>query len=918
MMKIVRKFVQKYIFSETLDFKLRILNMVYTLGAFACLAAIIARVIEGVSPIAQIATTGILVSILFMFYFNNRFRMYTLGSWLTATILGNILFPINFFALGGIGGGLPIYFALSIVIVFILARGRSFVVLMIIHLLVISVCFFIDYYFPEWTIPITTAQMYGEKIQALLISGFFVGLVIKFQNYLYKRERMHTQDATRARAEIAAKMRQSEEKSRTILEKQDELLHTVNEIASVLLQSGVEEFENDLWRCMGMMARAVDVDRVYIWKNHIRDGELYARFLYEWTEDSSLERSKSVQMDLTYDKLMGWFGTLSRGEYYQKTLKEYSEEEKRILVPQGIVSILVIPIFMRGAFWGFMGFDDRRKERQFLSDEEAILRSASMLITNAMLRQEMTESLIKARAQALSSARAKSEFLANMSHEMRTPMNAIIGMTTIAKRADDKERKNYCLGKIEDASTHLLGVINDVLDMSKIDANKFDLSSTEFNFERTLRKAVNVINFRVEEKKQDFTVHVGKYIPSRLIGDDQRLTQVITNLLSNAVKFTPEGGSLRLDSHLLQEEGGFCTIQIEVSDTGIGIPKEQQERLFNSFVQAESNTSRKFGGTGLGLAISKRIVEMMGGHIWVESEPGKGSRFIFTIRARRGSEEKPSILGRGANWGNIRVLAVDDDPTVGEYFEDIAKRFGLACDTALGAEEALSLIEKNGYYDIYFIDWKMPGMNGIELSRRIKSRSRPPHKNAVVIMISSVDWNTIEEEAKEAGVDKFLPKPLFPSAIADAINECLGMANLVASGEKDDKEEKLDFAGKRILLVEDIDINREIVLVLLEPAQLEVDCAENGIQAVQKFSQNPENYDMIFMDVQMPKMDGYEATRRIRAMDVPNAKTIPIIAMTANVFREDVENCLAAGMNGHVGKPLDFAEVIAELHKYLG
>ncbi|MDR1315562.1 MAG: response regulator [Spirochaetales bacterium] len=916
-MNIVRKFIQKYIFSDELDLKLRILNMIYSLGAFACVVAIIARIVEGVSIIAQIATTCILVSILVMFYLNNRFHMYTPSSWLTAIILGDILFPLNFFAIGGIDGGLPVYFALSITIVFILARGISFVVLMIAQLGTIFICCYIGYRFPEWIIAATDRQLLGEKIQAFLVTGCFLGTLIKFQNSLYEREKKHSRDAAYARAEITEKMRQSEEKSRLILEKQDALLHAVNEIATVLLQSTIEEFEKNLWYCMSLMARAVDVENIYIWKNHIRDGELHARVLYEWERGSTLEYSNSVQIDLSYTRLAGWFDKLSQGECYQKTLKDFSEEEKRLLIPLGVVSLLAIPIFMHGEFRGFISFECCEQERRFVSDEETSLRSASILITNAILRQEMIESLIKAKAEALSSARAKSEFLANMSHEMRTPMNAIIGMTTIAKGTRETERKDYCLGKIEDASTHLLGVINDVLDMSKIEANKFELSPTEFNFERTLRKAVNVINFRVEEKKQNFTVRVGKHIPPRLIGDDQRLTQVITNLLSNAIKFTPEGGSLCLDSHLLKEEDGLCTIQIEVRDTGIGISREQQKRLFNSFMQAESNTARKFGGTGLGLAISKRIVEMMGGSIWVESEPGMGSRFIFTIQARRGGEEKQGILNRGAKWSNIRILSVDDDPLIAEYFEDIAKRFGLACDTAGSAEKALSLIEKNGHYDIYFIDWKMPVMDGIELSRRIKSTSSESSPNAVVIMISSSDWDAIKAEAKKAGVDKFLSKPLFPSAIADTINECLGMENLVTAEEKSLAVEA-DFTGKRILLAEDIDINREIVMVLLEPTHLEIDCAENGIEAVEKFARNPESYAMIFMDVQMPELDGYEATRRIRALDLPNAKTIPIIAMTANVFREDVENCFAAGMNGHVGKPLDFGEVIAELQKYLG
>ncbi|MDR3265711.1 MAG: HAMP domain-containing protein, partial [Synergistaceae bacterium] len=296
---------------------------------------------------------------------------------------------------------------------------------------------------------------------------------------------------------------------------------------------------------------------------------------------------------------------------------------------------------------------------------------------------------------AFAATRAKSDFLANMSHEMRTPMNAIIGMTTIAKSSTDIERKDYCLKKIEDASTHLLGVINDILDMSKIEANKFELSLVEFSFEKTLQKTVNIVNFRVEEKRQKFHVRLDGNIPRILTGDDQRLAQVVTNLLTNAVKFTPEGGVIRLDTNLEKEEDGVCTIRIEVSDTGIGISPEQQSRLFSSFEQADSGTSRKFGGTGLGLAISKRIVEMMGGRIWVESESGKGSTFAFTLRAERGSEE-PRVLAPGMKPDSMRVLAVDDSPETGEYFENMTRQWGIACDIATGGEQAVALISKNG------------------------------------------------------------------------------------------------------------------------------------------------------------------------------------------------------------------------------
>jgi signal transduction histidine kinase len=389
---------------------------------------------------------------------------------------------------------------------------------------------------------------------------------------------------------------------------------------------------------------------------------------------------------------------------------------------------------------------------------------------------------------AQAASRAKSEFLSNMSHEIRTPMNAIIGMTAVAKKDPSVEKKDYCLEKIEDASTHLLGIINDILDMSKIEANKLELSPEKFDFEKMLRKAVNVIGFRVDEKKQKLTLTIDPEIPRLLIGDDQRLTQVIANLLSNAVKFTPEGGNIRLKARMVKKEEPRYTLQLEVADTGIGISKEQQARLFDPFSQADSGISRKVGGTGLGLAISKRIIEMMGGRIWIDSEPGKGAVFSFTIQVDAAEEKKPP------------------PPLPGE---------------APGADKNTPEIPPGG------------------------------------------------------------------------------------------------FKGRRVLLAEDVEINREVVLSLFEPARLDFDCARNGIEAVQLVRESPDRYDLIFMDIQMPEMDGYEATRRIRALEKPG-RHIPIVAMTANVFREDIEKCLQAGMDDHLGKPLDMEKVIAILQKYLG
>ena len=510
-------------------------------------------------------------------------------------------------------------------------------------------------------------------------------------------------------------------------------------------------------------------------------------------------------------------------------------------------------------------------------------------------------------------SRHKSAFLANMSHEIRTPMNAIIGMTTIGKSAADIERKDHCFIKIQDASNHLLGVINDILDMSKIEANKFELSPSEFNFEKMLQRVVNVVNFRIDEKHQNFTVHIDQNIPKTLIGDDQRIAQVITNLLGNAIKFTPEEGSIRIDTNFVDETEGICTIQVSVNDSGIGITEEQQERVFSSFEQAESSTTRKYGGTGLGLAISKSIVEMMGGRIWVESEINKGSTFSFTVKMKRGAQQHRGLLSPDVNLSNVRIMAVDDDKDILDYFIEISHEFKVQCDTAISGEEALRLLEQKGGYHIYFVDWKMPDMDGIQLASKIKQY----HASAksVVIMITAAEWTVVESEARQAGVDKFLSKPLFPSHIADIINEALG----INQQQMEEAQQNIDgiFAGRRILLAEDVEINREIVKALLEPTHIEIDCAENGREAVRMFREEPYRYDMIFMDVQMPEMDGYEATRRIRALNVPQAQTIRIIAMTANVFREDIEMCLEAGMDNHVGKPIDFEDVINKLRQYM-
>jgi signal transduction histidine kinase/CheY-like chemotaxis protein len=719
------------------------------------------------------------------------------------------------------------------------------------------------------------------------------------------------------------KMSESIEEQSELLKIRLEQQEIISEISRGSISAG--NSETFVKEAIARLGRYHEVSLVFIFNIDNQHSEVHP--VYHWSADGEPPAMADFNLfDFVKDRFPQRLPeSISLPLFSCPDIAVSPQKALHALLAVDVQAFICTPLYVDGELWGVMCVEQSRP-RHWTENEKRFFTMTASSIAGVIMRNIYTTRLKDAVRQATDADKAKSDFLSNMSHEMRTPLNAIIGMTAIGKNATDIERKDYSLEKIGDASAHLLGVINDVLDMSKIAANKLDLSNIEFDFERMLQKVVTVSSFRMEDKKINFKLHIDKKIPKNLIGDDQRLAQVITNLLGNAVKFTPENGSIKLDTKFLSEERSTCVLQFSVKDTGIGISEEQKKRLFHSFQQAESSTARKFGGTGLGLAISKNIVEMMGGTIWVESEPEKGSTFAFTIKMKRGREEKHEEPVPEINWHDIRILVTDDDPDTLEFFREITDGLGALCDTAGSGGEALRLVDLNGVYNIYFVDWKIPGTNVFELVNTLKSKEQEPGK-ATVIMMSAAEWSEIADDARKAGVDRFIAKPLFPSIVEDLIKESVGVNN-GRQEKKSEPEKYFHFDGYRVLLAEDVEINREIVVALLEPTLLKIDCAVDGKEAVQMFSETPGKYDLIFMDVQMPEMDGYEATRAIRALEAekrsasktltgPPPPMIPIIAMTANVFKEDIERCLEAGMDSHVGKPLNLEEVMDKLNTYL-
>jgi len=526
--------------------------------------------------------------------------------------------------------------------------------------------------------------------------------------------------------------------------------------------------------------------------------------------------------------------------------------------------------------------------------------------------EEARRSAEEARLAAEKASKSKGEFLSNMSHDIRTPMNAIVGMTAIATaHMDDPQQVQNCLKKITMSSRHLLGLINDVLDMSKIESGKMTLNEELVSLREIMDSMVSIVQPQVKAKHQKFNISIFNITSENVHCDSVRLNQVLLNLLSNAIKFTPEGGSIEVS--IYEEEspkgGDYVRIRISVKDTGIGMSKEYQAHIFESFSREDNKRIHRTEGTGLGMAITKYIVDAMGGEITVDSQQGVGTQFQVVLDLERAVEQMEDMIL--PDW---IMLVVDDDQQLCESTVDSLRSIGIRAEWVLDGEGAVQRAaqhhKEHKDYHVILLDWKLPDMDGIQTARELR---RQLGDDVPILLMSAYDWTEIEDEARAAGISGFLMKPLFRSTLFYGLKPYVGAEEVTAAKG----EEAPEFSNKRVLVAEDNELNWEIANELLHDLGLELEWAENGEVCTEMFRRSdPGYYDAILMDIRMPIMDGYEAADTIRAMDRPDA-ALPIIAMTADAYSDDIQRCLSHGMNAHVAKPIDIGEVTRILKKYM-
>ncbi|MGI5874678.1 MAG: response regulator [Bacillota bacterium] len=592
--------------------------------------------------------------------------------------------------------------------------------------------------------------------------------------------------------------------------------------------------------------------------------------------------------------------------------EEYREEFLRFIQPENVKALLLEQRVIAYRYMVHRHGRDSWEEVRFAGvrrpedrmDHLVHIVGACFVDVDLETRKSMTQSQVlqDALAEAEAANKAKTAFLSNMSHEIRTPMNAIIGLDNIALSDPEisAQTREY-LEKISTSAHHLLGIINDILDMSRIESGRMTIKNEEFSFSKTLEQVNTIISGQCRDKGIHYECRTEGQIDEYYIGDDMKLRQVMINILGNAVKFTPEDGTVTFIIKDVARMDGKATLRFTISDTGIGMSKEYLPKLFEVFSQEDSSTTNKYGSTGLGMPITKNIVELMNGHIEAESEKGVGTTFTVTITLGQSSHIASDNDDIEIRPHEMSVLVVDDDRIACEHAQIILEQVGISCEMVLSGKDAIEMVKmrhtRRKDYNLILVDWKMPEMDGVETTRQIRAIVG---NHTPIIILTSYNWDEVEEEARKAGVDTFVAKPLFAGTVMDEFREAFKKKNAKLV------EETVDLKGRRVLLAEDVMVNAEIMMMVLSMREMEVEHAENGRIAVEMFGGHEEGYyDAILMDMRMPEMDGLEATRTIREMGRADAKTVPIIALTANAFDEDVQRSMQAGLDAHLSKPVE-------------
>lgn len=695
-------------------------------------------------------------------------------------------------------------------------------------------------------------------------------------------------------------------------EKEQERCHSIGRSVRVLSLQILEAMRNGsaltVPELLQLLGGGAGADSASLWKNRSDGGlGLTGRETDRWDRESS-KNGQYRKNDIYYrNDLPQWHHTESLPETLPILFPPASGEKEGLFRHHDNT---LLPILSRNTFWGFLHIAGKKKEEPYSPTELALLHTGAVMLAMAAVQNENREFLLRSGEAAQSGERAKTELLSRMSHEMRTPMNAIVGLSHLAGKSDEIASVRAHLEKINESSRQLAGIIDNLLDMSLLNTDRLEIIEKEFDFEQMLKDLVDAAELKAQEKSQRLLVLPGPLLRRYVIGDGMRLSQILNNLLDNAIKYTPEGGSvgLRIKETLPGDEK--FRLRFEISDTGIGISPEALPKIFRSFEQEERTHSIHYGGAGLGLAVSSEIVRLMGGRIEAESEVGKGTVFSFELDFRQGG-----TLVRDREYAlpeDLRVLVTGDMLDTPWSLTETLRYFTANIETAdsrMAFEKIENAANAGKPYDIIFADWLMAGFG----EKKITWDMAEAAGEGAAVIIAGYGGIAGDEEHRQETSRHYLKKPFMPSALSGLLHR-IGRNR---AEEKGGEEEPLH-REIHMLVVDDIEINREIIMGILEETGVAIDCAEDGRQAVEMFTANPEKYDMIFMDIKMPRMNGIEATRLIRSSGLPGSKTVRIVAMTANNMEDEMRAYFDAGMNGYIGKPIDISQVFGILDQISG